>query len=212
MSKIIDVSSNNGIIKWDRVKASGVTDAVVRLSLGYNTRDRQSEVNAREAAAAGIRVSYYHFAYPDKRTGTVEGDARQEAGYFVDLVKSGPAPRWLTVDLEEWENKRDSPLTPAEYYQWLTVFLKVVYDATGMVCIIYSYASYLNSHLPAGHALGSFPLWIANYNQVAVPQLPFGWKQYFMWQYSAIGTVPGIVTKCDLNILPAELFFKQNPA
>lgn len=201
--KIIDVSSNNGTIDWKKVANSGVTDAIIRLSLGYNSKDKKAEENARSATAAGISVSYYHFAYPDLRTGTVDGDAKQEAAYFTSLFQNGnlPAPKWLVVDLEEWEKGKDTPLAPVEYQKWLATFTSEVFRITGIVCIVYSYAWYLNSHLPTAHQLGGLPLWIANYNNVKTPDLPFGWRYYFLWQYSPEGAVPGINGKCDLNTL-----------
>jgi lysozyme len=202
MGKIIDVSANNGLIDWSKVANDGVTDVIIRLSLGFNTKDKKADAYSKAAAAAGIRVSYYHFAYPDKKTGeTVVDDAKNEANYFTRLFKGGlmPAPHWLALDLEKWENDADSPLNKNEYLQWVVTFLHEVYNATGKTCLLYSNTPYLNSHLPPTHGLGQVPLWISNYNPVTKPPLPKGWKDYYMWQYSEKGRIRGINGFCDLN-------------
>lgn len=202
MGKIIDVSSNNGITDWSKVAGDGVTDVIIRLSLGFNTKDSKADTYSKAALAAGIRVSYYHFAYPDKKMGgTVVADAQNEANYFTGLFKSGlmPAPHWLAVDFEKWEGGADSPLNKAEYLQWVVTFLHEVLKATGKTCLLYSNAPYLNSHLPATHGLGQVPLWISNYNLVTKPPLPKGWTNYYMWQYTEKGSVRGINGFCDMN-------------
>lgn len=202
MGKIIDVSSNNGTIDWNEVAKDGVTDVVIRLSLGFNTKDSKADAYSKAAAKAGIRVSYYHFAYPDKKTGgTVVADAKNEALYFTGLFKNGgmTAPHWLAVDFEKWEGGADSPLNKTEYLQWVVTFLHEVYQVTGKTCLLYSNTPYLNSHLPATHGLGQVPLWISNYNLIPKPPLPKGWTNYYMWQYTESGKIRGINGKCDMN-------------
>jgi lysozyme len=202
--KIIDVSSNNGTIDWAKAKSDDVSDAIIRLSLGAGDKDKMAEKYAKDAKAAGIKVSYYHLAYPDKSGGSLENDAKSEANYFTSHFKANlmPAPKWLAVDLEKKADGTDTPLTKDEYLKWLQAFLAQVYANTNIICMIYSNKSYLETHLPTNHALGTVPLWIANYNNVLKPPLPNGWTKYELWQYSEKGTVLGITTNCDLNLLP----------
>jgi lysozyme len=207
-SSIIDVSSSQGNpdnIDWNAVSGSGVTDVIIRLSLGYGDLDATAIKNAANAAAAGLNVSYYHFAYPDTRwgplvggvptgPGTVTSDAIAEATYFWSSIGNNnlPGPKWLAVDFEKYSYNppTDSPLGPADYLQWAQTFINTVKQVSGMPCMIYSYPDYLNTHLPAGHNLGPNFLWISN-TGVAAPTLPAGWNTWFMWQY-ATAQVPGI--------------------
>ena len=69
MKKIIDISSNNGHIDWNEVINDGVSDVIIRLSLGFGDRDILALKYSQEAASVGLNVSYYHLAYPD----TMEG-------------------------------------------------------------------------------------------------------------------------------------------
>lgn len=210
MQKVIDVSSNNGTIDWVRARADDVADAIIRCSLGYNTADKNALVNANNAHAAGVRVSYYHFAYPDKKEGgTVKTDAEAEANYFTRLFEKFPAPHMLAVDVEEWEGQRDSPLSNKEFYEWMLYFLSKVYDNTGIIPMIYSYRDYLDRHLPKTHQLGNLPLWIASYSAVAAPGLPNGWNQYYLWQYTAGATIQGIAGTCDVSRFHAASVLKN---
>lgn len=207
--KIIDVSSNQGVIDWPAVASDGVTDVFIRLSLGYGDLDKMALHNSQEAEKAGIRVSYYHFAYPDRRTGTVEGDAKQEAQYFVSWAcDTYPAPHWLAVDLEPWGNQKDTPLNRQEFLLWVKTFIQEVTALTGVVPLLYSYTPYLNAKLPGDHGLGMVPLWVANYGKVSTPPLPIGWDRFFMWQYSSDGAVKGISTAVDINRTGGELILK----
>ncbi len=63
--------------------------------------------------------------------------------------------------------------------------------------VLYSYAPFLNDHLPANHQLGNIPLWIAQYRNTLT--LPTGWSTYWAWQYTDKGTVNGISSVVDLN-------------
>ncbi|TDG37557.1 hypothetical protein EZJ43_00225 [Pedobacter changchengzhani] len=202
-TKIIDVSSHNGIIDWKKVANYGVSDVIIRLSLGYGDKDVMARRYAIEASEAGLNVSYYHLAFPDTREGTISVDATQEANYFTSLFQEGkmPTPKWLAVDLEQMNNGWDTPLNKTEYLSWVKIFIRQVYSNTGLICFIYSNQPYLDAHLPADHGLGSIPLWIANYNNVSSPRLPKGWSQYFLWQYAETGAVKGIKGHVDLNIV-----------
>lgn len=201
MGHIIDISKNNGAIDFH--KLVDIDEIFIRATMGFNTKDKSLEFNAKSAAEVGIPVSYYHFAYPDAKTGaTIEADARAEAEYFVQTIKTLPKAKHLVVDLEPQNAEgKDTTLSPVEYALWLQKFLEVVESETGVKCIIYTYADYLNRHLPKEHNFGNHPLWIANYSAKANPPIPHGWATWYMWQYSCTGKIPGISTDVDLNKL-----------
>lgn len=212
-NRIIDVSSNNGNIDWAKVKADGVTDAIIRTSLGFGDLDLMAIKNAKGANNVSLKLMYYHFAYPDKKQGyTYQQDANNEANYFCDKISQMPRSTMLAVDLEKdtsntnWGNGQgDTNLSSSEYEDWLKIFLSTVHSKTGLNIMIYSYKDYLDSHLPVSHNLGSFPLWIANYNSVPSPPLPKGWSDYYLWQFSKSGAINGISTPCDLDKLKITL-------
>ena len=207
MSSIIDVSYNNCYktpINWAKVAATGVTDVIVRLSLGYADIDKTAIANAKGAAAAGLAVSYYHFAYPDTKTGgTLQSDAENEATWFFNSIANNhlPDPKWLAADFETWDVTagKDSPLNPADYLLWMQYFYNKINTLSGLPCMVYASAGYLNAHLPAGHNLGNNPLWVANYTDKPSPAIPHGWDTWFLWQYGD-APVDGVTDNhCDQN-------------
>ncbi len=211
MKKIIDVSSNNGSINWNEVVNDGVSDVIIRLSLGFGDKDKLAEKYAESAVAIGINVSYYHLAYPDTKNGSVVKDATDEVDYFTSLFLTGsmPAPKWLAIDLEKMSNGWDTPLNKIKYLNWIRVFLTQVYAKSGIACWIYSNKPYLDKHLPAKHGLGAVPLWIANYNNVSTLPLPDGWSAYYLWQFSETGSINGIKGDVDLNVLSSVSFIEK---
>lgn len=179
---------------------NGLKHVYIRTSLGYKDKDDKCAINAVNAHKAGLKVSYYHFAYPSKSSSaTVIDDAKNEAGWFCDVIKTLPAFENLVIDCENFSSNTDSTLSKDEYQLWLQTFLDTVKTITGADCIIYTYADYLTRHLPDNHPFGKYKLWIANYSNVAIPKLPKGWNSYYMWQYTDKGTIDGISGNIDCN-------------
>ena len=193
----IDLSSNNGNVDFAQLVGK-VDEIFIRSSLGYGDVDKMLSSNAKKADAAGIPVSYYHFAYPHSGVDPA-ADAQKQANYFCDTISGLPKFTNLAIDLENFSATTDTTISKSDYSTWLSNFLNTVEDRLGYRCIIYTYASYLNQHLPSGHAFGSYPLWIANYGNVENPPLPIGWTEYFAWQYTEAGTLPGINGHVDMS-------------
>jgi len=199
---IIDLSSNNGTVDLAKAKQAGVTNVILRATMGVGSTDKLLVGNATKAKQAGLEVSYYHFSYPDQKCGGTEvADATAEANYFIDTISKLPDYVDLIIDCEPKDAQgSDTPLTPEQYELWLQTWLDVVKDRTGTDAVIYTYADYLNRHLPKDHAFGNHKLWIANYStKIKTPPIPNGWSTWYMWQYSQSGKVAGIATAVDLS-------------
>jgi len=195
---IVDISSNNGIIDFTTL-ANHVSELFIRVTMGYGTQDKLSKSNAQGATAAGIPISYYHFAYPHSNTDPIE-DSTKQANYFLSVINTLPAYQDLVIDCEPFDAQgTDTDYTQEQYAQWLSNFLLVVKQATGKDMIIYTYADYLNRHLPDNHKFGAYELWIASYADVLDPTVPKGWTNWYMWQYTETGLVPGIEGHVDIS-------------
>ena len=59
----IDVSYANGTIDWSKVKAAGISFAIIRGGYGRYQVDSQFENNITGALAQGIPVGIYWFSY-----------------------------------------------------------------------------------------------------------------------------------------------------
>lgn len=194
---IIDLSANNGDVNFAAL--TDVEEIFLRASLGFGTVDKMLDMRAKEAADNNIPVSYYHFSYPHDKGEDVAADAARQANYFVHVISGLPAPKHLAVDLENLSAKTDTTLSKGDYAIWLQNFLDTVEALIGIRCIIYTYADYLNRHLPDGHKFGAYDLWIANYGKVNQPPLPKGWTKALAWQYSDVGNIPGVKGRVDLS-------------
>ena len=192
---IIDLSADNGsAIDFNALFAAGITNVILRSSLGFGDVDKNLQVNAKAAAVAGITVSYYHLAYTHPNVDVVS-DATKQSQFFCDTVNSTGIPaKYVALDLET-----PTTLSSDDYALWVSTFLSNVQSIMGIPPIVYSYKAWLDAHLPASHSLGSYSLWIANYNNVTTPDLPIGWSTYFLWQYSETGSVSGVTGNVDCS-------------
>lgn len=203
---IIDLSSNNGVINYGSAKSAGVDGVILRATMGVGTTDKMLDQNSYGFNKIGVSVSYYHFAYPKLRGGTVQESAVLEATSFSDAIKPLAKPVRVWVDLEPFNaSGLDTEFSQDDYSLWLQTYFDTVKSLTGYDPGIYTYADYLNSHLPDTHSFGNRTLWIANYSAKSNPPIPKGFKQWHLWQYSESGSIPGIDAKVDLNRLAANI-------
>ena len=194
--QIIDVSSNNGVVDFHKVFASGMKKVIIRASIGIGDMDEHFSTYTANAKNAGMAISFYHVAYIHPEVAVVTDSANQ-ANYFVEnYKKAGVTPEFLVLDIEN-----PTTIGKAACEQWIKTFCDTVKAHTGIDVIIYSYKPWLDEHLAPTHKLGIHRLWIANYNAaLKTPLLPVGWKTYFMWQYNDKGTIPGIHGNVDLTV------------
>ena len=61
--KGIDVSYANGTVDWAKVKAAGISFAIIRAGYGRYQVDSQFTANIKGALAQGIPVGIYWFSY-----------------------------------------------------------------------------------------------------------------------------------------------------
>jgi len=193
--KVVDISSNNGSVDFEKLAADGVTAVMIRATLGYGTSDNHLAANAAAASAAGLDIGYYHVCYADrKQGGTTDSDATAEAKWFLQCIAALPAAKWLIADCET-----PTQLSRDEYQAWLKMWASIVDTTSGLQPVIYTYKSYMDAHLPGVHIFGGSPLWIANYDDVDTPPLPVGWNKYWLWQYTQSGAVNGVEGHVDIS-------------
>lgn len=196
----IDVSKHNGTINWQKVLTNNpkVDLVIMKASEGQDFIDIKFIQNSKGAKAAGLKVGYYHFA--SLNSSGILHDATEEAKDFIATMKLAPkADIPPVLDLEENKIK----LSPDKVLAWVNQFRKTMTDNGYPEIILYSYTPFLDANLPRNHNLGNMKLWIAGYVEPKRLRIPYGWCEYWAWQYSAEGRVNGIsATKpvdVDLN-------------
>lgn len=145
----IDVYSGNGHV--DFVKArdeDGVRFVIRKASEGVTYQDPGFAQDFDRIVAAGLIPGAYHFAHPARNTPAAE------ARNFLNVLG---ARRGCLLALD-FEDTRDN-LTLWQRAAWVSPFLSIVHQATGIGPLLYTYHSWAFSSAFAGIRTTT-PLWI----------------------------------------------------
>ncbi|MCR4695844.1 MAG: glycoside hydrolase family 25 protein [Lachnospiraceae bacterium] len=193
--KGIDVSKYQGNIDWEKVAASGVKYAMIRLGIrGYETgklvTDENFDANVQGALNAGIEVGVYFVTQA-----TNDAEAREEAQYVLDAIQGYNITYPIALDIEEVnkESSRTYNQTMDSRTQCAKTFMDYVKNAGYTPCVYGNLVTF--ARLVNINDLGDYEKWLALYDS----------KIYFpyeisIWQYSDKGTVDGIDGNVDVNI------------
>lgn len=204
--KFIDVSVFQGVIDWEKVKASGISHAIIRVGGRYYTagsiyKDSQAERNLKNATAAGIKIGVYFYSQA-----ITEKEAVQEANFTISMIQNHKIELPVIIDTEINFPKveRLARITPAERTRCTIAFMKRI-KLAGYVPMFYCGSYYLKDRLVESE-LANYDMWLAQYTNK-----PFCSRKYQFWQYTSKGKVPGINGAVDMNIAYKE-YYPSNSA
>lgn len=105
--RFIDVSSHNGALSvedYRSLAANGISGVVVKLSEAVSYLNPYAEGQVKNALAAGLKVSVYHYSHFTSRE-----EARAEAQYFVAAAKrlGLPTSTLMVNDIEEQATRKN---------------------------------------------------------------------------------------------------------
>lgn len=191
----IDVSSFQGEIDWEKVKADGIDFAIIRLGYrGYGTGrmmlDEYFEANINGALEAGLEVGVYYFSQAIS-----EEEAVEEAQIVLEHIRNYHLTYPIIYDAEEiaMDTARTDGLTVRQLTDNAIAFCEYI-EAAGYHSMIYSNKRWLLTKLDLERLI-DYDVWFAGY--ISIPEYPYDFK---IWQYSESGTVNGIEGNVDLNI------------
>jgi len=178
-----------GAINWAQVHGAGAKFVFVKIS-DKTSADAFAVGNVGKARAAGLLVGGYHFL-----RNTASGAA--QAAVFLSTVPFQAGDLVPVLDIELIPS---TAAARAAYVQRARDWVAAVRSAHGgRWPFLYTrrdiWAALGN---PAG--FGSCPLWLARYAS-APPQIPSGWSDYAIWQFSDQGAIAGITGHVDENHL-----------
>lgn len=203
----IDVSHYQGIVNWDKVKASGKSFAIIKATEGTTTVDPKFETNYNGAKAAGMHIGAYHFL----RAQTVL-EAVAEAKFFLTTIKGKQFDYPLICDAE-WHAKDSKGKTIVLSKQLQTdvvcAFLDVL-EAAGYYAMLYTNPQWLINYLDKSR-LTKYDIWLAHWGTTETNKHKI---THGIWQYDVLGTaedvaqkratsvgnVPGINTAVDVDV------------
>lgn len=192
----IDVSSHQKSIDWAAVKNSGVKFAMIQIGYrGYETGalmdDAYFEENIQGAIENGIDVGVYFFSQAVSAE-----EARAEADFVLERVKKYKLQLPIVFDLEEVSNAKDrvESTTSEKRTQAAVTFMNHIKNA-GYQAMVYSSSQLFETVFEINY-LHDYDFWVADY--ASAPNFSY---HFSIWQYTDAGTVDGISTNVDMNIM-----------
>lgn len=191
----VDVSSHQGEIDWETVKAAGIDFAILRCGFrGYGSGqlavDERFDQNIQGALAAGIEVGVYFYSQAIS-----VAEAIEEAEMTLALIGDSPVTYPVVYDWEivpEDEARTDS-MTVDLLNDCTKAYCDTIREA-GLNPMVYQNkrTSLLKLDL---QQLTDYDFWLAEYNDEATY-----FYDYRIWQYCSDGSIPGISGDVDLNV------------
>lgn len=187
--KGIDVSTFQGDIDWEKVKADGVEFAIIRCGFGDDLTqydDAKWKRNADECTRLGIPFGAYLYSYAAS-----EEEARSEAAHAIRLLAGYNLSYPVYLDLED---KTVGACSNDMIGRIATIFCDTLQDK-GYDVGIYANLSWWTTRL-TGSAFqnSSWHKWIAQWGSNCTYN-----GDYTMWQYSSTGQVNGISGNVDMD-------------
>jgi len=184
----VDVSRYQGIVDWAAVRAACARPdfavAAWKVTQGQRTLDPTAARNRSDAAAAGFRWRFgYHWLTPDV-------DGVTQARWFLKNFQGIAAGEGVILDYEEKGLSPDAALA----------FCTEVEKVTGRPVAVYT-GVYQNIWKDTRIFNGERIRWLAAYvaeTRARAAAAPWGFD---IWQYSSSGSVPGVSTRCDVNLV-----------
>ena len=211
MSKVecIDVSSHNGNLDWDTIKADGVVCAMIRIGYGSDVEsqdDVQAIRNMQECERLGIPYGVYIYSYALEIK-----EVRSEAAHALRMIEGFNPVLGIWFDMEDADGyKEQHGFSPNENGAALTdfciEFMKLIKEA-GYLTGVYANWEYFNRILEDERftAFEGFNRWLAHW-EIDEPSM-----DCLIWQYTSDGVVNGSSDRTDMNYYYGELPLIEQP-
>ena len=184
VAKGIDVSKHQGVINWEKVKASGQVDfAILRAGFGKESSqiDVQFERNYSECKRLGIPCGAYWYSYAK-----TAAEAGQEAAVCLSALAGKQFEYPVAFDIEEQASLQNADALCQAFCSAL--------ESAGYYAAIYTFKSALESCI-GDDIKNRYDVFLSH---VDVSKSSYA-GNYGLWQYSWKGSVSGIVGEVDLD-------------
>ena len=192
----VDVSSFQGEIDWEKVAASGIKFAIIRLGYrGYGkagklVEDDYAKANLEGAKNAGLQVGAYFFS----QALSIE-EVDEEIAFFMNILGDFPLDMPIILDWEQItaEGSRSLGMDARTLTDMQLHFCKTMTEMGYQPLIYFNW--YQSTRLMYLHELEEYPFWLALYQD----RMTYPYRVE-MWQYTDQGRVPGIQGNVDINV------------
>ena len=186
---LIDVSTWQGIIDFDKVKKSGIDYVILRAGYGreLDQIDNRFVENYEKAKAAGLKVGAYWFSYSES---VDEAFKEAEACLYCLGGRKLDMPLYYDLEIDSVMER----MTKSEYTQMALNFCSVI-ESAGYRPGIYSSVSVYQTKLDHSRLLrDGISVWNAHWSERCTIECD-------VWQYSENGSVSGIYGDVDMNLI-----------
>lgn len=185
----IDVSKWQGTIDWDKVKASGVDFAILKVG-STKGMDEYFEFNYLGAKSRGLNVGAYYYTYAMS-----ESEAAAEAETVATWLDGKTFEYPIFFDIEDPSQETLSVETRTN----MCIAFNTALENRGYFAGIYASKSWLNSYLDRAALSQKYVIWEASWRNSGEADIDKS-SDCQLWQYSATGTVSGISGNVDMDV------------
>ena len=185
----MDVSGYQGNVAWSTAYANGGRFAYVKATEGTGYTNPYFAQQYNGSYNVGMIRGAYHFALPDRSSGTYQAD------YFVGhgggWSRDGKTlPPMLDIEYNPY-GATCYGLSQSGMRSWIAAFSNEVHARTSRYPTVYTTTDWWTTCTGNWSGLGATnPLFIARYAS-SPGTLPAGWGFWTFWQYADSGVFPG---------------------
>ena len=184
----IDISYANKNLDFNKIKAGGVSFAIIRTGYRQKTDD-MFEAHIKNAINAGLDVGVYCYC-----TAKTPSEAKKEAEYAIELIKPYKLTYPVFYDIED---QKVLSLSKTKLTNIALSFMETVSDANYRAGL-YSNPSILENNLNKDKILERYDLWLAHWTNDPNQKSKYNFGQK-MWQWGA-ERIYGSRDKVDCDI------------
>lgn len=195
-SKGVDVSTYNGELDWNAIKAAGIDFAIIRAGSSISGEDIRFETNYNAAREAGIYVGAYYY---------VEVNSVEEILNEVEILKGllGNKKFEYPIYLDIEKDSLGEALGRELVTEISVAFIEAL-QADGYFAALYTNNNWLENFYDRALVTEKYDIWYARYIptenlDVAEWDLEKYGPTMCMWQYTAEGSIDGVISPIDLN-------------
>ena len=196
----VDVSSYNGVIDWNKAKASGIDFAIIRIGFGDDDTkqdDARAIANMNGCEAADVPYGVYIYSYAIS-----EGEVDSEINHTLRMINGHYPALGVWFDMEDADGYKSrhnyNPYTHGtELTNFCLRFVGAMQNA-GYRAGVYANRDYFVNVLDYDRIRSNCLVWLAHWG-ISEPSMGCD-----MWQYTSSGTVSGIpstVEGVDMNMI-----------
>lgn len=189
---IFDISHNQANVNLSLAKGAGMEAVFHKASEGHTLPDNRYAQRKVEAKEAGLLWGAYHFGHA--------GNVNAQVDFFLDCAQA-KGDTLLVLDFEPDMINAAGTMSLED----ARTFVSGIYAKTGKYPGLYG-GSLIKKYLPqeGDSVLSKCWLWLSEYGPKA--NLPNGWSQYTLWQYTSGNIGPGQVPVDGVGLCDRDLF------